>query len=233
MTARGDGTVQLSNAEIAQLQTYRFQRKLDARTGLRPQDWLLVPPQVLRPIRPMINPEREKMMASGPCRMMTWGAPGDGSYTTKGMDGDLDVRGRQGAAALAGAAAASLIMNAASARKAKKDAEPRWLDFIPQGTLTVGSHGFYVEERERGPIRWPWASLTAVEWTAPSAIEMSIGTQSWSGRVALMSDWAELVLVGWISAAYPQHPGQVRVDHPGVAQPGAGGTGGRRPRVTL
>lgn len=208
MSVSGEGSATLTNADIAQLQTYRFQRKLDAGGGLTPQDFLLVPPEVLRPIRPLINPKREKMMASGPCRMLIWRAPGDGTYTAMGETDHIDKRDARGVGAVVGFTAANLVMNAAGARKARKDAQPRWMDFIPQGTLTVSSHGFYVEESGRAPIRWPWDRLTTVEWTAPSAIELGIDSGSWSGRVALMSDWAELLLVGWIAAAYPQHPGK-------------------------
>lgn len=199
---------QLSNADIAVWQTYWLQRKLDSGESLDREDFRLVPRELLRPIRPMLA-EGEWMVASGPCCMRTWEAPGDGTYTTTGVPTVLTgVANRQGTAMVAGAAAASIAMNALSKRKAKKDMQTRWMDFIPQGTMTVSTHGFYVEDYDHGLLRWSWDSLQSVEWRGPSTVELLISNESWTGRVLLQSDWAELLLVSWIHVAFPEHPGK-------------------------
>lgn len=199
----------LSNADIAILQTLNFQKKLDSGAPIARREFLLVPPEVLRPIRPGFNPQDEKMMASGQCRMMTWRSPGDGSYNATGVPTVLTgFANRRGTAMMAGAAAASIGMNLASSKRAKRDAQPRWMDYIPQGMMTVSSFGFYIEDYEHGLMRWGWDVIQSAEWKAPSTVELIMSTPTWSGRVLLISDWAELLFVGWIHAAFPQHPGK-------------------------
>lgn len=199
----------LSNTDVAILQTLKFQKKLDSGVPLTPADFLLIPHQALRPIRPSMNPPSEKMMASGPCRLLVWGAPGDGSYTTTGVPMVMTgVANRQGTAMMAGAAAATIGMNLMSSSRARRDAQPRWIDNAHQGTLTVSTHGFYVEDYNSGLRQWNWDCIQSIEWQGTSTVDLMIQTQSWAGRVRLVSDWAELVLVTWIAAAFPQHPGK-------------------------
>lgn len=199
----------LSNADIAILQTLNFQKKLDSGAAIARHEFLLVPPQALRPIRPAFDAQAEKMMASGPCRMMTWRSPGDGSYNAAGVPTVLTgVANRRGVAMVAGAAAATIGMNLLSSNRARQDAQPRWMDYIPQGAMTVSSFGFYIEDYEHGLLRWGWNVIQSVEWKAPSTVELLISTPSWTGRVLLISDWAELLFVCWIQAAFPQHPGK-------------------------
>ena len=199
----------LSGADIATLHTLNFQKKLDSGRALAREEFQLVPPEALRPIRPSLNPQNEKMMASGPCRMMTWRSPGDGSYSTSGVPMVLTgVANRQGTAMVAGAAAASIGMNLIGSSRAKRDAQPRWMDFIPQGVMTVSSHGFYIEDYEHGLLSWGWDVIRSAEMKAPSTVELVMSTPSWSGRVLLVSDWAELLFIAWVDAAFPQHPGK-------------------------
>lgn len=209
-TGRSAGAApQLSNTDIAILQALRFQRKLDSNASFAPEDFLLIPRHAMRPIRPAINQQTESMMASGTCRFMTWGAPGDGSYNTTGMPVMFTgLANRTGTAMMAGAAATTIAMNMMGARRARADMAPRWMDTIPVGTITVSTHGFYIEDPVYGLSTWSWDGIQNMEWKAPSTIELLIPGQQGMDRVLLISDWAELIFISWVHVAFPQHPGK-------------------------
>lgn len=206
---RAGAPPQLSNTDIAILQALRFQKKLDSGNPIAPGEFLLIPRYAMRPVRPSINPQSENMMASGTCRFMTWGAPGDGSYNASGMPVLFTgVANRQGTAMMAGAAATTIAMNLMSSRRAKADMAPRWMDTIPQGVITVSSSGFYIEDPVYGLTTWAWGGIQNMEWKAPSTIELLIPRQQGMDRVLLISDWAELIFIAWVHVAFPQHPGK-------------------------
>lgn len=99
-------------------------------------------------------------------------------------------------------------MNMLGARRAKQDAQQRWMDFLPHGTAIVSTHGFYVESPEHGLLRWDWGQFSSVEWVGPSAVELLLETEEGSARLRFVSDWAELVFVSWVQVCHPQHPGK-------------------------
>lgn len=146
---------------------------------------------MLRPIRPMFDPGAEQMVASGPCRMLVWDAPGDGTYNAAGAPMVFTgLANSTGIAYGVGAAAGTAAMNLMGARRARQDAQQRWMDYIPQGAATVSTHGFYVESQEHGLLRWDWGMFSSVEWIGTSAVEMILETDEGSVRARFLSDWA-------------------------------------------
>ncbi len=69
----------LSNADIVILQALALQKKMDSGAPLTREDFRLVEPHMLRPVRPSIG-DPEWMIPSGTCRALVWDAPGDGTY---------------------------------------------------------------------------------------------------------------------------------------------------------
>lgn len=70
MTSPQDAPTALSNADIAILSTLGLQKRLDSGEKLSPDDFQLVPRHMLRPLRPLLDPGLEIMIASGPCRVI-------------------------------------------------------------------------------------------------------------------------------------------------------------------
>lgn len=209
MTGFTDEPPALSNTDVAILSTLGLQKRLDSGQDLSPEDFQLVPRHMLRPIRPMFDPGSEQMVASGPCRMLVWDAPGDGTYNAAGAP--LVFTGLANSTGIAygvGAAAGTAAMNLMGARRARQDAQQRWMDLIPNGVTTVSTHGFYVESQEEGLVRWDWGQFSTAEWIAPSTVELILETEGTSIRLRLLSDWAELVFVSWVQVCHPQHPGK-------------------------
>lgn len=194
----------LSNADIAILHAVTLQRKFGQ--DLTPDDFLIMPREQIRPVRPQIS-ENEIMMASAACSIQVWDAPGDGTYATGGAPIVATGFGNStGTAQMAGMAIGTLAANAFSKSRARKNAVPRWMDFVPQGTLTVSTFGIYVEDATQGLLCWTWSMIQSVEWQAPSRIVLLLSAPEGSVYIALTSDWAELVYVTWIESAFPQHP---------------------------
>lgn len=199
----------LSDADVAILRTLTLQKKLDSGARLTREDFRLVDRHQVRPIRPNIDPDSEWMVASGPCAMQVWDSPGDGSFAPSGAPLVFTgVANRAGMAYGLGAVAGSLAMNVAGARRAKRDAQQRWMDYLPQGIVTVSTHGFYVESPQEGLLRWGWGDFDTVEWVGPSAVEMLVRTEEGSVRARLLSDWAELAFVSWVHVCFNEHPGK-------------------------
>lgn len=99
-------------------------------------------------------------------------------------------------------------MNLAGARRAKRDAQHRWMDFLPYGVATVSTHGLYVETQDHGLLIWGWGDVDTIEWVGPSTVDMLLRTDEGSVRMRFISDWAELVFVSWIQVCFPEHPGK-------------------------
>ena len=195
-----------SNAAIARRITRDYQQKLESGAALGPEDHLLVPPEQLEYVQPSYDRNSEKLLASSPVRMSAWGAPGDGSYDASGVPivatGMANRRGTQFAV---GAAAGNLAVNAFNRSRAKKNAQPRWMPFIPQGVMTVSSHGFYISHSE-GLFGRNWWAVQDIKLRGPSTIDVVIHDQDLSGRYQIVADWAELIFVMWIIQAADQHP---------------------------
>lgn len=209
MTEFNDTAPTLSNGDLAILHTLQLQKKLDSGRQLSPDELQLVPRHMLRPIRPSIDSDSEHMVASGPCRMIIWDAPGDGSYNATGVP--MLFTGTANSTGIAygvGAAAGSLAVNLMGARKARQNSQQRWMDLVPQGAVTVSTHGFYVESQDHGLLTWGWGAFDSVEWIAPSAVEMLMQTEEGTARVRFLSDWAELVFISWVEVCHKQHPGK-------------------------
>ena len=209
MTGFNNEPPPLTNTDIAILSTLGLQKKLNSGQELSPDDLQLVPRHMLRPIRPLIDPQSERMVASGPCRLVIWDAPGDGSYDAAGAP--LLFTGTANSMGVAygvGAAAGTVAMNLMGARRAKQDAVQRWMDYIPHGAATVSTHGFYVESQEHGLLHWQWELFSTAEWIEPSTVELTLQTDEGSVRCRFLSDWAELVFVSWVQVCHPQHPGK-------------------------
>lgn len=199
----------LSNGDIAILHTLGLQKKLDSGRQLSPDEMQLVPRHMMRPIRPSIDTGSEQMVASGPCRIIVWDAPGDGSYNSVGAP--MLFTGTANSTGIAygvGAAAGTMAVNLMGARKARQNAQQRWMDYIPQGTVTVSTHGFYAESQGHGLLTWGWGLFDSVEWIGPNAVEMLMQLEEGTVRLRVLSDWAELIFVSWVQVCHPQHPGK-------------------------
>ena len=204
-----DSAPALSNGDIAILHTLQLQKKLDSGRQLAPDEMQLVPRHMLRPIRPSIDPGAEHMVASGPCRIIIWDAPGDGSYNSVGVP--MLFTGTANSTGIAygvGAAAGSMAVNLLGKRRAQQDSQQRWMDYIPHGTATVSTHGFYVESQEHGLLTWSWGLFDSVEWIGPNAVEMLMQLEEGTVRLRFLSDWAELAFISWVEVCHPQHPGK-------------------------
>lgn len=204
-----DSAPALSNGDIAILHTLQLQKKLDSGRQLAPDEMQLVPRHMLRPIRPSIDPGAEHMVASGPCRIIIWDAPGDGSYNSVGVP--MLFTGTANSTGIAygvGAAAGSMAVNLMGKRRAQQDSQQRWMDYIPHGTATVSTHGFYVESQEHGLLTWSWGLFDSVEWIGPNAVEMLMQLEEGTVRLRFLSDWAELAFISWVEVCHPQHPGK-------------------------
>jgi hypothetical protein len=198
----------LSNADIAVLETLRYSRKRDSNL-LGEADLLLVPPQILRTLRPSLDPGTETMMASGMATLQTWRAPGDGSYQVSHVPIALTgFANKTGVKFAAGVTAGSLAMNAFNKHRAQVDSQPRWMGEA-YGPLTVSTSGFYIEDQQGGRLlRWRWDSFESIEWKGQSNIDLLISDEGRNLRLHLNSDWAELILSNWIYICFPQHPGR-------------------------
>ena len=170
----------------------------------------LVPRHMLRPIRPSIDPGAEHMVASGPCRIIIWDAPGDGSYNSVGVP--MLFTGTANSTGIAygvGAAAGSMAVNLMGKRRAQQDSQQRWMDYIPHGTATVSTHGFYVESQEHGLLTWGWGALRLGRVDrAVRGRRCSCRLEEGTARVRFLSDWAELAFISWVEVCHPQHPGK-------------------------
>jgi len=202
MNSNSSKNVSLSSADIAVLKTLQLQQKLEAHTATS-ADLLLVPRQSLAAVRP--NPG-EALMASGPCTMTIWDAPGDGSYT--GVSVPMVATGfanRTGVQFAAGAAVGSLAANMFFKKRARKDAEPRWMPYS-SGMMTVSTLGWYIQDQAYGLVSWGWQDVQSIEWLSQSQTELWLYSEQGNIRVQMFSDWAELVFVAWVSATFPDHP---------------------------
>ncbi|HCS61035.1 MAG TPA: hypothetical protein DIW46_06520 [Microbacterium sp.] len=195
----------LSNADVAVLHAVTLQKKFEGRSYVR-SDLEVLPRQSMRPVRPLIAND-EVMMASGGCAIHVWDAPGDGSYTASQTPVVGTGFGNStGTAQMAGLAVGTIAVNMFSASRAHKDAQPRWMDFIPNGALTVSTHGLYIEDATQGLLTWGWNLIQSIEWGGPSRIVFRIATDDGSVQASLASDWAELAYITWIHAVFPDHP---------------------------
>jgi hypothetical protein len=199
----------MSDSDVAILRALALQKKMDSGTQLTREDFRLVERHQLRPIRSTIDAESEWMVASGACRVLVWDSPGDGSFAPSSSPVVFTgLANRQGMNFAMGAVAGNLAANVLGSRKARRDAQPRWMEYIPYGVVTVSTHGFYVETQDEGLLVWGWGNFDTVEWIGPSAIEMLMHTDQGSVRMRLLSDWAELVFISWVQVCFQEHPGK-------------------------
>lgn len=146
--------------------------------------------------------ETEKPLAHGPFQLLSFTAPGDGSYSYN--DSSLIAFGRGAAPLMIGHAVGRAIGNSARRRRAEALAQPRWMQ-IDAGTLTVSTHGFYMHN-PTAIFSWDWQSIDSLTLAGPGSVNL-LG-RSANGQVNWMlhSDWAELLFFLWASAFAPSHP---------------------------
>lgn len=150
----------------------------------------------------------DKLLGEGAYELFEFRALGDG--TAQRLDEGNSVffisPGQKGA--LSGAAAmiaGRAVANTALARKAAKDAVPRWLP-LSSGTLYVTLRGAYF--KETGTIAsWGWSSIQSAELVGPHQLKIMADIGDGQQRNLLIkSDWAELYFVLWAWDQHPYHP---------------------------
>lgn len=146
--------------------------------------------------------EHEVAFATGPVRVDSFYAAGDGSYTTSTtlMAGTGLFGLALGAATLAGSA----MGNASRRARAAAAATPSWHTIVA-GSVVVASQGFYLLDSS-GKFDWQWDHIDLMQVVGFTTIVMQ--GRSVTGPVTwrIQSDWAELIFVLWAMARHPLHP---------------------------
>lgn len=131
----------------------------------------------------------------------SFAAPGDGSYLH--ATGQVYATGRGAVPLMLGSALAQSMANAARRRAAAALAQPRWMP-ADRGTVSVGSHGFYLHTAQ-GLYPWSWEGISMAVLVGPGRVQLvgeaSTGQVNW----ILESDLAELVFLLWATVRNPGH----------------------------
>ncbi|MDP9905964.1 MULTISPECIES: hypothetical protein [Arthrobacter] len=144
----------------------------------------------------------ERIVAHGGFQLLSWHAPGDGSYAHS--HGMMVATGRGGLAMMAGFAAAQAIGNASRRRQAAEMAQPRWVP-IDHGTVAVSNFGFYLHS-PTGIHAWNWHGIHMASLVGPGQLSIDGVSENGPIKWILHSDWAELVFMLWASVCNPTHP---------------------------
>ncbi|MCH8562038.1 hypothetical protein LTI14_02215 [Nesterenkonia sp. YGD6] len=193
----------MTNVDIARLRTRDLQTRFDSSSDFS-GDFNLMPSHLIEFVRPAIA-RGEKMVASAPCDMAIWDAPGDGTYYSSGVPVvATGFANRYGTNFMLGTVAGNLAGNAWNRRKAEALSQKRWMAYIPQGMLTISTCGFYIDH-EDGQFWRGWHDLDKVDWIEPSKVEIRTQGAQNQVRFQLISDWAELLYVLWVRTATGGH----------------------------
>ena len=144
----------------------------------------------------------EQLWSIGPFRLYDFRAPGDGTYVE-----DQSWFFATGGVGLALTAAFYGARKAGNARRRGEAAAalvPRWIE-IGAGDLYTGTHGFYMHS-PAGLWSWSWNDIQSSDVMGPAWVRFTGegpgGQVNWS----IVSDWAELLFLGWAMARHRGHP---------------------------
>lgn len=145
-----------------------------------------------------LNPG-ERALVTCPCEVHMWRTLGDGSY----MHGGVAAVGSP--TFVIGALAASAFTNASRRRKARRDAEWRW---VPEGTweLTITSYkaSFRLAQKM---FEVPWHTLNSIDLTAIDSVQIGyLGNSGKQETLILRTPWASLIFALGALVSFPAHP---------------------------
>lgn len=146
--------------------------------------------------------EGERVLLEQPFRLLTWGAPGTGTYHRN--DSTLIATGRIGVPLMFGHAVGRAVGNSHRKAAAAADAVPRWTP-TDEGQLFVSTHGFYLHATN-GLHRWGWESIDGAGIAGPALVQ--IQGQATTGPVnwQLSTHAAELIFILWALVRHHDHP---------------------------
>lgn len=193
-------------ADLAVLVALNAQKAMDTPQGPSMLHYPLISGHEMWAVRPMIQPGREEMLASGSCELRAWLPKGDGSFTKARVPMHLSGwANKRGTNLLVGAVAASMAYNAVGSHAARRSTKPRWQD-LARGRLAVSTHGIYIEDQQAGLQSFAFDEITSMERQRQSVFAFTADEGDRSVKYELTSEWAELAFVWWVHASFPNHP---------------------------
>lgn len=153
------------------------------------------------PFAPTLAPGEECVYAFSPFALHDYRSPGDGSYIHN--SGTVLAVGRGAVPLMLGAAVGQAMGNASRRKRAAAMSQPQWMQ-IDGGTLSVGSHGFYLHT-PTSLLTWGWGSISLMTLVGPGHVQIMGDSQNGPINWILQSNLAELVFLLWATVRHPGH----------------------------
>lgn len=148
-----------------------------------------------------LAPGEERVYTFSSFALHEYRAPGDGNYIHNA--GTVLAVGRGAVPFMLGAAVGQAMGNSSRRKRAAAMTQPQWMQ-IDGGTVSVGSHGFYLHT-PMSLLAWGWGSISLMTLVGPGHVQIMGDSQNGPVNWILQSNLAELVFLLWATVRHPEH----------------------------